>query len=775
MKTTLAMLILTLLALTAPEIRASGMLIPKDESITPLAIKHQRVDIQIKDGVATVTIEQVFKNHVDRDLEAVYVFPLPVDAAIADFAMVINGRRMSGELVERDKARRIYEDIVRRMKDPGLLEHMGGNLFKVSVYPVPRQGEQKIELSYSQTLPFASGVYRFTYPLKTGEAASRTLEDFSIRAQINTSLPLKTVYSPSHEVGISRKGEHEAVLGFEQDRALLDRDFTLFYGLSEKEFGLNLLTHSVDGQEGYFMMMLAPSVTPADGKVFRRDVAFVVDTSGSMAGTKIAQACEALKYCINRLNDGDRFALVRFSTDTDTLDDELLDATPANRERAIAFIETFEARGGTAIHEALHTALTLERADAGHRPYTIVFVTDGRPTIGETDVDIILEKMRDKASPLTRVFAFGVGHDVNTKLLDQMSSTQGGTTQYVHPDEDIEINISSFYDKISHPVLGTPCVSIDSVKTHMQHPQDLPDLFAGQQIIVLGRYRRDGHSAIRLTGLVNGEKREFVYEGVFPERNADNAFIPRLWATRRVGFLLDEIRRHGDAKELKDEVLALSKAYGIMTPYTSYLVLEDENAYQAQGIARDPAVQNETGVIGARISANAIGGEGASLSGARRQQNRNAAMSPVSRPAASSVPVFDRKAADSEAFRAEHREAFGQTRRTDSGDEDISTFFKKDSGMDAIRLSESINDYRSTEHESERIAPMVRHVEGRIFYKLADVWTDRDYRDEHEKIRLKYASDAYFAFLAKHPELKRCFALGTRVIVIVDGKAIVVE
>ena len=317
----------------------SGMLIPKEGDLPPLAIKYQRVDIRIKDGVATAKIEQVFKNSVNRDLEAVYVFPLPENASISDFAMYINGKRTSGELVEKDKAKSIYQDIVRRLKDPGLLEHMGGNLFRVSVYPVPKQGEQKIELTYTQPMEFEAGLYKLVYPLRTGERASSTLEDFTIGATIHSSLPIKNVYSPSHQIGISRKSENEAVLGFEENRGALDRDFVLYYGVSKKEFGVNLLTHAAKGQDGFFLMMLAPSVEPPRGEVIRRDLVFVLDTSGSMAGEKIKQAQDALKYCVNKINDGDRFNVVRFSTDVEPLEPRLMVAGKDNRRKASEFVD----------------------------------------------------------------------------------------------------------------------------------------------------------------------------------------------------------------------------------------------------------------------------------------------------------------------------------------------------------------------------------------------------------------------------------------------------
>ena len=493
MKTNKQQVLILALLCGAATVFGSGMLIPKDISVPALAIRNQRVDIQLKNGVANVKVEQTFKNSVDRDLEAVYVFPLPEGASIADFALYINGKRTSGELVEKGKARSLYEDIVRRMKDPGLLEHMGGNLFRVSIYPVPRNGEQKVELSYSQTLDFQGGLYRFCYPLRTGDAASRTLEDFTISVKVNSSEPIKSIYSPSHKVGISRKNDHESVVGIEEDRALLDRDFELFYAVSKKDFGLNLLTHADKGKDGSFLMMLAPPlVTPKDLKM-PKDLIFVFDSSGSMMGPKIEQARQALLYCINKLNPGDRFTIVRFSTDTETFRSELADVDDKTREQALAFVKGIEARGGTAMDEALRTALGMKRDPA--RPAMLVFLTDGRPTVGETDMDKVLAnaKMANGGGTWRRIFVFGAGDDVNTRLLDQLAAQNGGASAYVKPEEDIEVKVSALADRISQPVLVHPVVTVDNLKVKQMHPQPLSDFFCGDQILLFGRYEGSGH------------------------------------------------------------------------------------------------------------------------------------------------------------------------------------------------------------------------------------------------------------------------------------------
>jgi Ca-activated chloride channel family protein len=772
---------LALAGLFAATALGSGVMIPKDTSVPPLAIKNQRVDIQVKNGVANVKVEQTFKNSVDRDLEAVYVFPLPEGASIADFALYINGKRTSGELVEKGKARAIYEDIVRRMKDPGLLEHMGGNLFRVSVYPVPRNGEQKVELAYSQTLEFQAGLYKLVYPLRTGEQASRTLEDFTVGVKINSGEPIKSVYSPSHKVGVSRKGDHEAVVGIEEDRALLDRDFELYYSVSKKDFGLNLLTHADKGKDGYFLMMLAPNVEPPKELKMSKDLVFVFDSSGSMMGTKIEQARKALVYCINKLNPGDRFNIVRFSTDVETFRNDLVDASDKNREEALAFVKGIESRGGTAMDEALRTALTMKTDPA--RPSMVVFLTDGRPTVGETEMDKVLAnaKKSNGDGATRRVFVFGAGDDVNTRLLDQLASQNGGTPAYVRPEEDIELKVSALADRISQPVLAHPVVTVDKLKVKQVHPQPLPDLFCGDQILLFGRYEGEGHVAIKLTGEVNGKPREYVFEGTFPEANADNDFVPRLWATRRVGHLLEQIRAHGEEKELKDEVVRLGKEYGILTPYTSYLVVEDGKMPPDRGAVRPmPEPMPMTTMRGFS------GGGRRGALGVNEKPAGEAAVttSQASAPAAA-MPFFgDASVAEGTGvglgsgaptgFEVSGTVKSRMVLRMPDADKSAD-YLKQESGREAVRLSVAIQDYQRKEVAREKMDG-VRLVEGRSFYLINGAWVDSRYKDAMKRTTVKFASEEYFKLLAEKPALKKFLALGEKVIVCLDDQnAVVVE
>ncbi len=727
----------------------SGMLIPRDEGIPPLAIESQRVDIQIQDGTATARIEQVFRNSVNRNLEAVYVFPLPENASISDFALFINGKRTSGELVEKDKARRTYEDIVRRMKDPGLLEHIGGNLFRVSVFPVPANGLQKIELTYSQTLAFEGGLYTYVYPLKTGDKASRMLSDFTVAVRLNSNLPIKSIYSPSHKVGISRKGEREAVIGFEEDKALLDRDFVLYYAVSKKEFGLNLLTHATAGDKGFFMMMLAPSVATPDS-VMAKDVTFVIDTSGSMAGSKIEQTRKALEYGIKTLHDGDRFNVIRFSTDVEPFRPALVAASATNRTAALAFVQGVEARGGTAINDALAAALAMN--DGGKRPTIVLFLTDGRPTVGETTPDAILDNVRKGNAARTRLFVFGVGDDVNAHLLDQIAGQNGGVPQYVTPDEDIEVKVSRLADKMSNPVLSNVRVEVDKLKTSMVHPAALPDLFSGDQVTIFGRYDGSGDSVIRLSGDVNGKKREFIYEGTFPAARTENAFIARLWATRRVGFLLDEIRLRGESAELKDEVIRLSREYGIMTPYTSFLVLEDDKAYAQHDIDR-------TGSDTRRPAPRPDG-----FLQARRKEAQPVVPMFAPDPLATAAPAA-----------GESRSRSGLNLVAGGGASSDASAMREESGARAIAMSKAIQDYKGRDNAADELVT-VRHVGRRVFTCIDGRWIDNAFTGSLKTTIVKFGSDEYFRLLKQKPELKDVLALGTKVTVVLeDGTALVVE
>lgn len=745
----------------------TGVMIPTDKGLPPLAIKFQRVRVDIRDLVARTTVQQAFQNATGRRLEATYVFPLPPDASVTEFSMMINGRKVTGELMDSGKAARIYRDIVRRMKDPGLLEYLGGNLFRAKVFPIPAHGVQKVEIHYSQVVPKDSGICRYVYPLRTGERASRTLEDFTVSVHIQSREPIKTVYSPSHSVDTVRKSDHEAAAGFEAVGQALDRDFQLYWTVSDKDFGVNLLTRRPDrGKDGWFMLMVSPKVGFQKNEIAAKDIVFVLDTSGSMSrDNKLGQAKDALLYCISSLRSGDRFNVVRFSTDVDMFRRELAPATPENVAAAGDAIRDFPARGGTDINSALLAALSL-KTDV-QRPFVVVFMTDGLPTVGTTDPKRILANVRARNAAGVRVFCFGVGYDVNTHLLDQVAESTRATAEYARPKENIELKISLFFDKASEPVLSSPELNFGSVRVTDVYPRVLPDLFKGSQLLVFGRYRGAGETAIRLTGDVNGKSRTLVYEGRYPKENRDNEFIERLWATRKVGYLLDEIRLHGENPELREEVVRLGREYGIMTPYTSFLVVPDTNP--AVAAARPTLKSGQMRGWDGRSRNRALGGMGGVPAGTVRGA-AGAGGQAFARERSSTSTPLDRLA-EAAGIKLGKRGGFPTTRHTGPGAPGLGIPVQSfraapASGKAAVQLSSKLARMKSATRTDGSGVGSVRMAGRRVFYQVGDTWVDSKFSRTGTVIRVRYASDAYFKLLDIRPDLKPCLLLGEKVIIV---------
>ena len=568
-----------------------------------LVVEYHRVEVDISDQVATTEVDQVFLNDTRYDLEGIYIFPLPEEAAISEFAMYVDGERWEGEILPRDEARRIYEDIVRNRLDPALLEYIGRDTFKASIFPIEPGDERRVELAYGQILQNDGGLIKYVYPLDTERFSARPLEEVVITVRVHSAQPIRAIYSPSHDVAIDRIDEHTANVSFEAYDVLPDRDFELYYTVSDEDIGLNLLTYRGRGEDGFFLLLVAPKVEVDERDVVAKDVILVLDTSGSMEGEKIAQAKDALEFIIGHLNPEDRFNIVAFSTGVRTYARE--PQYPSEAGDAWRFIDDLRAVGGTNIDLALAEALAM--AD-GERPQILIFLTDGLPTEGVTDTDRIIANVSRQAPENVRIFAFGVGDDVNTFLLDTIAQDNRGASSYVRPYESIEEEVSTFYSKVSMPLLADIELDFGDLRVEDTYPYPLPDLFAGTQLVVVGRYREGGRTDIILRGEVNGEEQEFVYENLRLEDRGGEEFIPRLWATRKIGYLLNEIRLHGEGRELIDEIVDLSVRYGIMTPYTSFLVEEEQDIFTPEGReeAADEMWYQATAVPAPMVGAGAV-------------------------------------------------------------------------------------------------------------------------------------------------------------------------
>ncbi|MGC9398273.1 MAG: VIT domain-containing protein [Anaerolineae bacterium] len=607
----LALAALMTVALVTP-ISADGIIIIEPPPEPPpdwrpwLTIRYHRVHVTLEGQVATTRVDQAFRNDGPTAAEGTYVFPLPPGAVVEQFTMWVDGKPVDARILESAEARTIYEDYVRRRRDPALLEYVGRDAVQARIFPIPPGEERRVELQYRQLLPLEDSTLHYHYPLNTERFSDQPLEEVSIFVEVKADEPLRALYSPTHqdELLIQRQGERYATLSYEATHLYPNRDFELYAGFDVQEIGAKLLTHRPTGEEdGFFLLILSPGVEVEPERVLSRDLFLVLDTSGSMEGEKLSQAKEALNYVLRHLNPEDRFNVVSFSSDVRAYAPAPRAASEA--PQALEWAADLEALGGTNIYQALTE--TLQQVDP-QRTTVVIFLTDGMPTEGITDEQMLLSTLQKEAPKSVRIFPFGVGYDVNTLLLDQLAENHNGRPTYVEPEERIDEQVSAFYERMQRPLLTDITLDYGGIATYDVYPAPLPDLYAGTQLVLTGRYRGAGPEALTLTGEVAGRRVTYSYEVNF-DAGADASFIPRLWAARKIGHLLTQIRLHGEEQEWIDAVVTLSLRYGIITPYTSFLIQEEdalttkrrEGAEEAFRALPTPGVAGQTAVEEAEV------------------------------------------------------------------------------------------------------------------------------------------------------------------------------
>ena len=766
-------IILTLAMLINPNaLFARGILIPEDKRIAPLILVKQIVDFKIEDQIAETMVEQVFYNHSDRPLEATYIFPVPKGASVNKFTMWVDGKETKGELLEADKAREIYTSIVRRIQDPGLLEYMENNLLRMRVFPVPARGNQRVSVSYTSVVPKEGDLMEFVFPLKGEMRSNQVAQEFSLSGTIKSQHGIANTYSPTHDINTQRKSDKEVSLSLNKAGLMGDKDFQLFYSFSDKAVGMSMLTHRpIASEEGYFSLMINPSMKGNKAKPMPRDFVFVMDTSGSMRGPKMEQAKKALKYCINSLGENDHFSMLNFATSISLFRDEFVPANEEFKNIGRKWIEGLDSTGGTAIRDALLAALEIRGNDAS-RPFVIVFFTDGMPTIGETNPEKITRDVLAKIKPNTRIFTFGVGDDVNATMLDMLAEKTKAATTYVRPAEDIEIKSSAMVSKISNPVLVNLSLTFSpDIQVLDIYPTSLPDIFEGSQLMVFGKYKGKGGSAIKLRGDLANEKKEFVYEYNFPEKTSDSkSFVEQLWARRKVGFLLDQIRANGEKGELVDEVTKLAKKYGITTPYTSYLVVPDHVSYPIHRPVPGYPTPKLPVPFGLLPSSGGDGNRKV-LEFARENQSRPGQLAEGRATAAEKAFEFAgiagapgaeqlKKAMDAKGDLDRAKDAL---RRRDQN--------AVQGGKMGVDLSVQNQNFRDQITVSETA---IKQISGRSMIEVGGVWIDEGFQKSMPTMVIQAQSDAYFRLLEKQPQLRKLFGLGNYLIWVTPGNTALV-
>lgn len=675
-----------------------------------LIIKYHHVTVEIVDQVAVTRVDQVFRNPNTWTVEGIYTFPIPADAVVTNFKLWMNGKPVEGKVLDANAARAEYEEIVRQMRDPALLEYVGRGAVMARIYPIAPNEERRIELEYTQVLTTDNGLIGYRYPLNTEKFSLQPLEEVSVTVHIQSNDPILSVYSPSHTTSVSHTSDREWMAGYEAAHVTPDQDYLLFYTVGQEE-GVHLLTYrdptDSSDPDGFFLMLINPPQTRAD-EIIAKNLILVLDHSGSMEGEKFRQVQAAAHFILRRLNPGDHFNLIGFSSAVEMYSAYLQPAE--NAQQGEAWIDQISPGGSTNIQDALQTALKM---DDGERPTYVIFLTDGLPTSGETNSTRIIENVKESARIGLKLFTFGVGYDVDTILLDQLAQDHHGSSVYVPPGVDAEAAISSFYQKISAPSLTDLAVRVDGVSTYDMHPNPLPDLFFGSQIIVTGRYRDFGVVDITLTGRdgVSTYQKiftglEFSSGGVEGELDGNNSYIARLWANRKIGALLNLVRLSGADRETIQQIVALSIRFGIVTPYTSYLVTETDTL----GAAAQQRIAQEQ--FSAQVAApTQVSGEGAV-----------------------------NKAADAGAMSA--AENLGATGSGGGGG----------GGSPAIPGA----------------ADVIKTAGSRTFVLKDGVWVDTRFDpDTMKPVKIKFLSKEYFAMVARSSDIGAGLALGNHVILVV--------
>ena len=590
-----------------PHLHASHIIVPQARPIAPepagtVTIAAVNVAVDIVEQVATTTMDISLTNATGRRLEAQMVVPVPEKAALRGFIFQGAASEPTAQLLPKEEARKLYDEIVAKTRDPALLEFIGHSLIRSSVFPVEPRAAQKVRITYEHLLS-ADGD-RVDYSLPRTESIEYHVP-WNVAVRIKAKSPISTVYSPSHKLETTRAGENQFAARIAADATTEPGAFRLSYLLERDGITASLLAYpdpKIGG--GYFLLLAGAPVKAPANNTLKREVILVLDRSGSMAGEKLEQVRAAALQVLEGLEEGEAFNILVYHEAVESFAPEPVIKTAETMRAARAYIKGLRVRGGTNIHDALVEALRL-KPTKGCLPI-VLFLTDGLPTVGQTSEKAIRE-VASKANPHERrIFTFGVGVDVNTPLLDKIALETRATASFVLPKEDVEVKVGQVFKRLVGPVLAGPKLqTLDERgkpalgRVREITPARLPDLFEGDQLVLLGQYTGDDPLTFVLDGNLFGKQRSFRFNFTFDKATTKNAFVPRLWASRQIATLTDAIRELGAdgaattaaanprVKELVDEVVRLSKEFGILTEYTAFFAREGTDLTQPVNLAME--------------------------------------------------------------------------------------------------------------------------------------------------------------------------------------------
>lgn len=721
---------------------------PRPLPQTSYKIKELGVDVNLTGQIAKVQVTQSFVNTGSRQMEVSFVFPLPYDGAVDRLTFMVDGKEHEAKLLDAKKAREIYEGYIRRNQDPALMEWIGTGMFKTSVFPVPPGAERTVTLRYTQLCKKHHGLTDLVFPLSAAKFTSRPVEKVRFDITINAQANIKNVYSPTHSVEVERPSQRLAKVSYESSNEAPQSDFRLMYDIGDAAVQAQALSYRpLTDEEGYFLLLVSPEIKSELEQAPKKSVVFVVDRSGSMSGKKIEQAKGALKFVLNNLNEGDIFNIVAYDSSVESFRPEMQRFEEQTREEALAFVEGIYAGGSTNIDGALKAALG--QLQDKKRPSYVLFLTDGLPTAGETNETKIVETSKQRNDVRARLFTFGVGYDVNSRLLDKLSRAGFGDSNYVRPNEDIEQHVSRLYNRIGAPAMTDVALAfylegwkIEQGPLATQvYPKQIYDLFAGDQLVVVGRYKKSGDAKVTVSGKIGDREEKFDFPANLVEESSDEsfAFIEKLWAVRRIGEIIDQIDLQGKNQELIDELVAIATRHGIITPYTSFLADDQQDFRDLAGNRRSAGVQLEA----LSQTSGRSGFEQRALKGFLQRAQNAPAATPAA-PSSADAPQFGQG-------------GFG------AGE------LRGGRGLPGNPATATV----PLEEAEEAARPAVKIVGKKTFYRRGDRWIDASVTKEQEEqaVKLERYSKEWFDLVDKHgKDIAKYLSLEGSIVLKIDGK-----
>ncbi len=540
-------------------------------------IKTVSADIEIQGQIAVTHVDQMFFNEKNSTVEAIYIFPLPENATMTELVYWFNGEHYVANIRERQAAVQDYNQTIRRNLDPALLEYLGDNLFRLSIAPINALSEVRTEITYMEPLNYDLGIVYYTFLLNTLELSPHPLLTVSVDVDVQTATMFKRFASPSHQSStatqIQQLAANHYTLFYGDENFLPDKDLQIEFEVKRENVDMQILTYSPApadsfGTDSFYALWINPPDTIENEEIIPKDIVFTVDVSSSMEGVRIQQVKKALNNFLDLLNPDDRFNIISFGTFVSQFQSDLVPVNFANITQAKDFVYQLYALGMTNISQALTNSL--QQSYGEQTSNNLVFLTDGRPTWGETFPDSIIAQITRLNSKGVRIFPFGVGEDLNRLLLKELALNNHGYAKFITADDSIAVVVNDHFLRISKPVLQNINLDFGGLMTWDQYPKTIYDLFFGTQLLYVGLYNNSGIFEVALRGDMRLEPFEHVKSITFPDTLGGHRFVPRLWANAKIDHLLDLIDTYGESDELVNQIIELSLRFQILTPYTAF-------------------------------------------------------------------------------------------------------------------------------------------------------------------------------------------------------------